>query len=125
MAKKPLDTMTESMFYTMLALSCGPRCGIDITQDISRLTDKRIILGPGTLYTILSKFLEVGYIRQVDLDGRKRTYEITDKGIGALNDELSRLRQCLSDAVHIHELEKEKTYGKQDSEDSDPALCPV
>ena len=56
------------------------------------------MLGPATLYTILGKFEKEGYIRQTDIQGRKRTYTITLKGKEAYADELDRLRRCILDA---------------------------
>ena len=55
-------------------------------------------MSPGTLYTILSKFQEVGYLREVAQEGRKRTYALTEAGRRAYEQELERLRQCLRDA---------------------------
>lgn len=98
MPRKSLGVMTESMFYTIMAFQAGPRCGTEITAFIEKLTDGRIQLGPGTLYTILSKFLEVGYLREVSVEGRKRTYELTEEGSRAYEQEIARLHQCLSDA---------------------------
>jgi DNA-binding PadR family transcriptional regulator len=51
-----------------------------------------------TLYTILGKFEKEKYIKEVQVEGRKRTYQITDKGRRAYEDELQRLRQCVMDA---------------------------
>ena len=38
MAKKSLETLTESMFYVLLALSQGDKCGTEITDFICNLT---------------------------------------------------------------------------------------
>ena len=53
---------------------------------------------PATLYTILAKFEKEKYIRETAVDGRKRTYAITEKGLAAYDAELLRLRRCLTDA---------------------------
>ena len=98
MPKKALESMTESMFYTLLALLWGPKCGIEIAAFTDKLTKGRVQLGPGTLYTILSRFLECGYLREVATEGRKRTYALTEEGRLAYVSELGRLRQCLRDA---------------------------
>ena len=98
MPKKALEGMTESMFYTILALVWGPKCGIEIAAFTEKLTKGRVQLGPGTLYTILSRFLECGYLREVATEGRKRTYALTEEGRLAYVSELGRLRQCLRDA---------------------------
>ena len=98
MPKKALDSLTESMFYVLMAFSTGPMCGIAISEFIERKTGGTVKLGPATLYTILGKFENVKYIKEIEVDGRKRTYEITDKGLEAYRDEVMRLRRCLADA---------------------------
>ena len=98
MPRQALGVMTESMFYTILAFQDGPRCGTEIEEFVEGLTNGRVQLGPGTLYTILSKFLEVGYLREVSVEGRKRTYEMTSDGRKAFEHEITRMQLCLKDA---------------------------
>ena len=98
MPRKALELMTESMLYTLMAVQTGPRCGTEISAYVDALTRGRVQLGPGTLYTILSKFQEVGFLREVSVEGRKRTYALTEAGQSAYEQELERLRQCLRDA---------------------------
>ena len=54
-------------------------------------------LGPGTLYTLLSKFQEEKLIVEAGVDGRKRSYRLTDKGRSIFEEELARLRACVDD----------------------------
>lgn len=96
MPKKQLDTLTEPMYYTLIAL-LHPRCGIEITQFVDDLTQQRIHLVPGTLYTMLSKFLHEGIIREVEVEGRKRTYCICDKGYVMLRAEYDRLHKMIEE----------------------------
>ena len=98
MPRKAMDSLTESMFYVLMALKTGPMCGIDIAQFIENRTVGRLRMGPATLYTILGKFEKEHMIREIDVAGRKRTYEITPKGVQAYNEELTRLKQCVADA---------------------------
>lgn len=98
MPKKSMDILTESMFYVLMALHAGPKCGIDIAQFIDQRTGGRLQMGPATLYTILGRFEKEKYIRETSVEGRKRTYEITGKGIDAYRQELHRLKQCVADA---------------------------
>ena len=62
-----------------------------------RRTAGRVKLGPGTLYTLLAKFQDEGLIAETSVDGRKRTYQITEKGREAFREELARLRSCVND----------------------------
>ena len=98
MPKKSMETLTETMFYVLMAFSCGEMCGISVADYIEKRTAGRVILGPATLYTILAKFESEGYIAETRVEGRKRTYAITDRGRKAYEDELKRLQQCIADA---------------------------
>ena len=61
MPRRPLENLTESMFYVLLALRRGPMCGMEIAAFLERSTNGRLRIGPATLYTVLSKFEEVKY----------------------------------------------------------------
>lgn len=98
MPKKSMDILTESMFYVLMALYKEPMCGIDAAAFIDQRTHGRLRIGPATLYTVLGKFEKEKYIQEVLVEGRKRTYKITDKGRRAYEEELARLKQCVLDA---------------------------
>ena len=97
MSKEPLKVLTESMFYVLLSLLRQERCGTEIVRFADDTTAGRVPLGPGTLYTILAKFQEEGIIRETAVEGRKRTYAITDRGRALYRQELSRLKLCVAD----------------------------
>ena len=97
MAKKALEVLTESMFYVLMAFLGGEKCGIDVVSYVEGKTQGRVALGPGTLYTILAKFEEEGFLTETAVEGRKRTYRLTDKGREAYQEELERLRRCVAD----------------------------
>lgn len=99
MPKKALESLTESMLYVLMAFCEGPLCGIDAADFIERRSGGRVAIGPATLYTILAKFEKEKYLREIELDGRRRTYEITERGREAYRAELERLRCCLADAA--------------------------
>ena len=99
MPKKAMEVLTESMFYVLMALMRRPMCGIDIADYIERRTGGRLRMGPATLYTILGKFEKEKYIKEVQVEGRKRTYQITDRGQLAYRGEVARLKQCVADAA--------------------------
>jgi DNA-binding PadR family transcriptional regulator len=98
MAKKTLELLTETMFYVLMALRSRELCGTEIADYINQKTAGRVLIGPGTLYTILSKFMTEKLIEEVKVTGRKRTYAITPAGRAAFNDELKRLKLCVADA---------------------------
>ena len=97
MGDKLRGQLTESMFYVLMAFLRRDMCGIEITEFVDRKTRGRVNLGPGTLYTLLARFLDEGLIKETQVDGRKRTYRITPKGRAAFQEELDRLRACAAD----------------------------
>ena len=98
MARKKLSTLTEPMLYLLMSLADGDKCGIEISEFIQKRSKKRVLLGPGTLYALLSDFEQEGIIRYVGIEGKKKTYSITEFGRALYNEELMRLRQCIIDA---------------------------
>lgn len=98
MPRKAMETLTESMFYVLMAFCQSAMCGIDVAEFIEKRTNGRILIGPATLYTILAKFEKEKYIKEIEVEGRKRTYEITEKGREAYKEEVNRLQECLKDA---------------------------
>ena len=98
MPKKSMVVLTETMFYVLMAFQKLPMCGTDAAQWIELRTRGRVVIGPATLYTILAKFEAEKYIVETQVEGRKRTYEITDKGREAYRAEVLRLQACVADA---------------------------
>ena len=97
MAREKFQTLTEQMFYILLCLR-QEQCGADIMAQVSALTAGRVTVGPGTLYTILAKFQEEALIQETAVDGRRRTYTLTEEGRRRYLEEVARLRACLGDA---------------------------
>ena len=99
MPKKAMEILTESMFYVLMAFSKRPMCGIEVADYIERITKERVLLGPATLYTILGKFEKEKWIKEIEVEGRKRTYCITEIGRLAYEQEVERLQKCVQDAT--------------------------
>lgn len=100
-ARKAMETLTESMFYVLMALAKEPGCGREIAAAIDLLTDGRVSIGPATLYTVLARFEREGCIEEIAVSGRKRTYRITEAGLKAYFEERERLKRCLLDADRL------------------------
>ena len=98
MARKKMETLTDSMLYVLMALTKEPKCGIEIAATIDTLTGNRVNIGPATLYTVLARFEKEKYIAEIAVSGRKRTYQITEVGLKAYYEDLERLKACLLDA---------------------------
>ena len=96
MARAKFQTLTEQMFYTLLCLK--EECyGMDILDRVPAMTNQRVNVGSGTLYTLLEQFLEAEMIRETKVEGRKRSYILTDKGREMLEKECDRLAAQLED----------------------------
>lgn len=104
MPKEQLKTLTEQMYYVLLALK-HERCGAEITQYVSVRTRGRIRLGPGTLYTMLGKFEEERFIEKTKSEGRRQWYRINEKGMQMVLQEIQRMRQMIDDGIEIIDRE--------------------
>ncbi len=96
MAREKFHTLTEQMFYALLCLK--EECyGMDILDRVPDMTNERVKIGSGTLYTLLEQFLEAGMIRETKVEGRRRSYILTNKGREMLEKECERIRAQLAD----------------------------
>jgi len=96
MARVKFHTLTEQMFYTLLCLK--DECyGMDILDRVPAMTGQRVNIGSGTLYTLLEQFLEAGMIQETKVEGRRRSYILTNKGKEILEKECARLTAQLND----------------------------
>ena len=68
MAREQFQTLTEPMYYILLALT-EECCGVDIMEQVRIISNERVKVGPGTLYAMLSKFEENGVIQKTAEDG--------------------------------------------------------
>ena len=75
MPRRALEALTEPMFYILMALTGGAKCGTEIAAWISQHSCGRVRIGPGTLYTILGSFQKAGLIVETETEGRRRTYD--------------------------------------------------
>lgn len=96
MPREKFKTLTEQMFYVLLCLK--EECyGMDILDRVPAMTDKRVKVGSGTLYNLLEQFLDEGMIKETKVEGRKRSYILTDKGKEMLIKEYERIRAQMMD----------------------------
>lgn len=105
MPRPKFQTLTEQMFYILLCLrrEC---CGMDIMDMVPFLTNGRVNVGSGTLYNLLDQFLEEGMIRETRVEGRRRSYVLTEKGMQTLSAEYRRLCNRVDDYRRIFGEEK-------------------
>ena len=92
--------LTETVFYILLAVKT-PLRGYGIIQEVEKLTDNRISLGPGTLYGAIKSLLNKGLIELVHEDQRKKEYQLTGEGLDVLKQEVGRLEELLRNGKRI------------------------
>ena len=100
MPRAKFKTLTEQMFYTLLCLK-QECCGMDILDRVPAMTGQRVSIGSGTLYTLLEQFLEAGMIQETKVEGRRRSYLLTEKGKAMLEQEYQRIRAQALDYERI------------------------
>ena len=100
MAREQFQTLTEPMYYILLALT-EECCGVDIMEKVKELSHDRVVVGPGTLYAMLAKFEENGVIRLTTSEGRRKSYMITDVGRDMLKKEYDRLKIMVEDGNRL------------------------
>ena len=97
MGKRTNRALTQPMYYILLSLK-EKRHGYEIMQYVEWLTQGRVKVGPGTLYSLLSRFEDDKYIEMLSDDDNKKIYLITKMGEERLDREIERLRSLLNDA---------------------------
>jgi DNA-binding PadR family transcriptional regulator len=95
MARDRLQTLTEPMYYILIALS-RPRHGYDVMQTVTAISGGKVKVGAGTLYALLTRFEKEKIVRRISDDGRRKTYELTEKGRSVLIAEYERLRESVA-----------------------------
>lgn len=89
--------MREPTFLILTALAGGARHGYGIVQEVGVLSEGRVTLLTGTLYTALDRLTAEGLVEpdhDEEVDGRVRHYyRLTGQGLASLTAETARLRQ--------------------------------
>ncbi len=96
MAREKFKTLTEQMYYVLIALQ-EAKCGVDVMEQVREITEGRIKLGPGTLYALLGDFQKEEMIEEVETEGSKRCYQLTSKGSDRLEEEHQRHLMLIED----------------------------
>ena len=85
--------LSQAAFSILLALFDGEKHGYAILREVSERSDGAVRLLPGTLYNLLKRMLEDGWIEELDErpdpaldDERRRYYRLT-----ALGERITRL----------------------------------
>ena len=90
--------LNEPSLYILLSLIKKPLNGYAITREVMRITDGRLEIKTGTMYPTLNSLSKQGYMELLDIENperNKKTYQITDKGRKAIEDEMNILERML------------------------------
>lgn len=107
MPRAKFQTLTEQMFYILLCLK-EECCGMDILDRVPAMTRRRVSVGSGTLYNLLEQFAQAGMIRETKVEGRRRSYILTDCGRERLEREYRRISAQAEDFRRIFGEEESK-----------------
>lgn len=103
---QPELPLTEATYFILLSLASRPKHGYSIIKEVAGLSEARIRLSAGTLYGVLKRLLEQGWIeRHDDPEGgredtgrTRKVYGLTELGQRILAAEVQRLQQLVQAA---------------------------
>jgi len=102
-ARDPNDylPLTPALFHVLLSLTDGEKHGYAIIKEIEERTSGTVRLSTGTLYGIVKRLLQDGWIRDSVLGStdRRRAYRLTAFGRKVAEAEADRLRELVRAAT--------------------------
>ena len=107
--------LSPAALHILLALAGEDLHGYGIMQEITRQSEGKYKMGPGTLYDNLKKLLSQGLVeetggRSAANDSRRRYYRLKAMGRGVLSAEVERLDGVLREArTHLRTLKPRRT----------------
>jgi DNA-binding PadR family transcriptional regulator len=96
--------ISPQLFHVLLSLADGARHGYGILLEVQERTGGAVSLGTGTLYSIVKRLREDGWIAETEAedpereDPRRRHYRLTEAGRRVLRLEAERLRALVRQA---------------------------
>ena len=93
--------LTETSFFILVSLATAPKHGYAIMKEVEAMSEARVVLATGTLYSALRRMLDDGWIERLGDDsvitGRERKlYQLTEHGRRILEAEIDRLRKLVN-----------------------------
>jgi DNA-binding PadR family transcriptional regulator len=97
--RSPADylPLSPQVFYVLLSLADGQKHGYAIMKEVEQRADSTVRLSTGTLYGIVKRLLQDGWIRESALGStdRRRAYRLTAFGRKVALAEAERLRELV------------------------------
>lgn len=93
--------LTETSFFILLSLATSPKHGYAIMKEVEAMSEARVMLATGTLYSALRRMLDDGWIERLEENsvnaGRERKlYQLTEYGRRILEAEIVRLQKLIN-----------------------------
>jgi DNA-binding PadR family transcriptional regulator len=65
--------LTETSFFILVSLATAPKHGYAIMKEVEAMSEARVLLATGTLYSALRRMLDDGWIERLEDDSVCRT----------------------------------------------------
>lgn len=102
-----VEQLAKSEFYILLSLALKKRHGYEIMKQVEHDSNKRVLLGPGTLYGSIKRLLQAGLIEEEPGEhARRKYYTLTKSGRGSLLAEIERYNDAVQLAKQANLLKK-------------------
>ena len=93
--------LTETSFFILLSLAASPKHGYAIMKEVEAISEARVVLATGTLYSALRRMLDDDWIERLEapqiINGRERKlYQLTEHGRSILQAEIDRLQKLIN-----------------------------
>ena len=108
--------LSEATYYIMLSL-INPLHGYGVMQDVEKLSQGTVKVGPGTLYGVFNTLEKEALIYRVKEDDRRKYYTLTQKGKEVLKQQVERLTimadngNAVADNLAIDKAELQGMFG--------------
>ena len=102
------SSLSPAAVQILAALAAEDLHGYGIIQAVSAQSQGRIRIGPGTLYDNLKRFMEQGWVRdlQPGSENDKRLYRLTASGKSILSEEIARLDHLVRETTRYLQVLK-------------------
>ncbi len=82
--------LSEATFYVLVALD-EPLHGYAIMQKVESISEGNVVIGPGTLYGVLTTLEKQGLIDKVREEERRKIYALNEKGRQVMAEQVRRM----------------------------------
>ena len=89
--------MTDPKLLILASLADGDKHGYAIIQDVQQFAGIR--LGAGTLYAAITRLEDLGWIRGLESEDRRKPYRITGLGRRSLEEQMGALDRVVQTAL--------------------------